>query len=933
MSGATTPHSLEQFIQLGRLGDALKRLNDGSDCGIAGIDRDLVASEVSALAGFSADAKRLAERVFGLKDASVEQRLRARIVLAQVRIDAGRAREAHQHLTEIVNDAAAAKAWRLRCWAELWSLTALGDFGSAGEIRGFLRHLRQHVNQLGDPVTSIALHLFVAEAESRRGVIASSVQHVKIARSLLQTFPNCWLEALAAIDALCLCVMSSDQEAATREEKVALRAAYEAGAEKAKLAVISNSGTLAVVAGNLEVAEKQFKAALRLSKVAPRWRPSILDGLCQVDLARRDFEAAHNRLECLADAEADALSYQVLWPRLTQVRLSLAKNQLTEALRQSEDALTDAGLVGDQELIMRLRLLHAEACGRAGDIPAAGRSLQAAALGHKDPSLELLAEYYRVSSQLLVADGDEAAASPGFERGRRILTAIGHTRAASDLPTFAVPEAHVAHPATERSDVTTASAAALFNQAARADLLGDELTALLFRVAAARAVACVATTADGTPQLISARGWNDAEALAAIAVTPPLPRLELGTWRERHWSLIVDVPPTVTARTAFVAVRTLADCSRTVDTSRRQEREKSALWPMDPVEDATHGVFASEVMLDLIRTIRRVAQTPVTILLTGETGTGKDILARLIHEYSPRAGKMFVPFNCTAVPREMLDSQLFGHRRGAFTGAQEQSPGVIRATHGGTLFLDEIGELGLEPQVKLLRFLESNEVHPIGEAHPVQVDVRVVAATNRDIESLVKAGMFRDDLYYRLNVVPLKVPPLRERREEIPIIVDHYLTRFGAEFKKGQLTASSDAMEYLLLHRWPGNVRQLANELRRAAAMAEPDAVITPAHLSPDITAARRTLPSAERDLLPSELIVELDQPLDAATEHLERAMIQHAMSLASGHMERAAQLLGLSRKGLYLKRQRLGLEPGAPVPVAATTGAKAALEDECLPD
>jgi DNA-binding NtrC family response regulator len=932
MSGAAT-HSLGQYIQLGRLGDALKRLNDGSDCGIVGIDRDLVASEVSALAGFSSDAKRLAERVVSLKDASIEQRLRARIVLAQVRIDAGRAREAHQNLTEIVNDAAAAKVWRLRCWAELWSLTALGDFGSAGEIRSCLRHLRQHVNQLGDPATSIALHLFVAEAESRRGVIASSVQHVRIARTLLQTFPNYWLEALAAIDALCLSVMGSDQEAAMIEEKVALRAAYEAGAEKAKLAVISNSGTLAVVAGNLEVAEKQFKAALRLSKVAPRWRSSILDGLCQVDLARGDFEAAHNRLECLADTEADALSYQVLWPRLTQVRLSLAKNQLTEALRQAEAALIDAERVGDQELTMRLRLLHAEACGRAGDILAAGRSLQAAALGHKDPSLELLADYYRVSSQLLVADGDQTAAGSGFERGRRILLGIGHTRAASDLPTLAVPEAPVAHPATERSDVTTARAAALFNQAARADLLGNELTALLFRVGAAHAVACVAITADGTPHLIAARGWNDAEALAAIAVTPPLPRLELGSWRERHWSLIVDVPPTVTARTAFVAVRTLADCSRTVETSRRQEREKSALWPMDPVEDATHGVFASEAMLDLIRTIRRVAQTPVTILLTGETGTGKDILARLIHEYSPRAGKLFVPFSCTAVPREMLDSQLFGHRRGAFTGAQEQSPGVIRATQGGTLFLDEIGELGPEPQVKLLRFLESNEVHPIGEAHPVQVDVRVVAATNRDVESLVKAGMFRDDLYYRLNVVRLKVPPLRERREEIPIIVDHYLTRFGAEFKKGQLTASSDAMEYLLLHRWPGNVRQLANELRRAAAMAEPDAVITPAHLSPDITAARRTLPSAERDLLPSEVIVQLDQPLDAATEHLERAMIQHAMSLASGHVERAAQLLGLSRKGLYLKRQRLGLEPGAAVPVVTTTGAKGALEDECLPD
>jgi len=467
MSGVGTPYSLEQFVQLGRLGDTLKRLKDGDSCGIIGIERDLLTSEVSVLAGFSSDAKRLAERVVTLKHASVEHRLRSRIVLAQVQIDAGRAREAHHRLTEIVADAAAAKAWRVRCWAELWSLTALGDFGSASEIRGFLRHLRQHVNQLGDPLTSIALHLFVAEAESRRGVIDSSVQHVKIARSLLQNFPNYWLEALAAIDALCLAVMKSDQETATRDEKVALRAAYEAGAEKAKLAVIANSGTLAVVGGNLDIAEKQFKAALRLSKVAPRWRSSILDGLCQVDLARRDFEAAQNRLDCVADTEADALSYQVLWPRLTQVRLSLARGQLTQALHQSQSVLTDAEQVGDQELIMRLRLLHAEACGRTGDIAAAGRSLQAAALGHKDPSLELLAEYYRVSSQLLAADGDQAGAAPGFERGRRILTAVGHTRAAADLPALATPEAAETQ-AAERPDVTTGRAAALFNQAPRA---------------------------------------------------------------------------------------------------------------------------------------------------------------------------------------------------------------------------------------------------------------------------------------------------------------------------------------------------------------------------------------------------------------------------------------------------------------------------------
>ena len=259
-------------------------------------------------------------------------------------------------------------------------------------------------------------------------------------------------------------------------------------------------------------------------------------------------------------------------------------------------------------------------------------------------------------------------------------------------------------------------------------------------------------------------------------------------------------------------------------------------------------------MIDLVKTIRKVADTPVTVLLTGETGTGKDILARLVHEYSRRVTKTFTPFCCTAVPREMLDSQLFGHRRGAFTGAQEQAPGVIRGAQGGTLFLDEIGELAPEAQVKLLRFLESHEVHPIGESHPVQVDVRVVAATNRDLQALVKQGTFREDLYYRLNVVPLRVPPLRERREEIPRLVEYYLSKFGHQFQKGQLTASPETMEYLLLYAWPGNVRQLANELRRVAVLADVDAVIAPSHLTPELLATRTTAPAGDEELLPTEI-------------------------------------------------------------------------------
>jgi hydrogenase-4 transcriptional activator len=257
----------------------------------------------------------------------------------------------------------------------------------------------------------------------------------------------------------------------------------------------------------------------------------------------------------------------------------------------------------------------------------------------------------------------------------------------------------------------------------------------------------------------------------------------------------------------------------------------------------------------------------------------------------------------------MIDAQLFGHRRGAFTGATEHAPGVIRAAAGGTLFLDEIGEAPLDIQPKLLRFLESGEIHPVGEPQPARVDVRVVAATNVDLDAAVSSGRFREDLFYRLNIVRLHLPALRERRAEIPVFAQHFLRKQARELGKGNLRLAEETMEYLLLYRWPGNVRQLANEMRRMAALAETDAVLMPEHLSSDIVASRRTVPASERTLDSNEVVVRLDQPLAAAAEHLERAMIPYALKLSGGRVEDAAQMLGLSRKGLYLKRMRLGLE------------------------
>ena len=224
------------------------------------------------------------------------------------------------------------------------------------------------------------------------------------------------------------------------------------------------------------------------------------------------------------------------------------------------------------------------------------------------------------------------------------------------------------------------------------------------------------------------------------------------------------------------------------------------------------------------------------------------MLARVIHRASARADRPLHPFNCTAVPRDMLESQLFGYRKGAFTGADSSFAGVIRAAAGGTLFLDEIGDIGLDVQPKLLRFLEQQEVHPLGEPHPVKVDVRIIAATNANLELLVAQGRFREDLLYRLNVMTLHLPPLRERREEIPPLVQHYIRKFADEQRKGTPTLSDETLEYLLLYAWPGNIRQLANEVRRMVALAEADATLTPALLSPEIQASRRTMRGAGAD-------------------------------------------------------------------------------------
>ncbi|OGL01745.1 MAG: two-component system response regulator [Candidatus Rokubacteria bacterium RIFCSPHIGHO2_12_FULL_73_22] len=298
-------------------------------------------------------------------------------------------------------------------------------------------------------------------------------------------------------------------------------------------------------------------------------------------------------------------------------------------------------------------------------------------------------------------------------------------------------------------------------------------------------------------------------------------------------------------------------------------------------------------MQEVLSLVRRVAASDATVLIRGESGTGKELIAKAIHYASRRAAGPLVRVNCAALPETLLEPELFGHEKGAFTGAQAARRGRFELAHGGSLFLDEIGDLPLHLQVKLLRVLQEREIERVGSSHPIQVDVRLLAATHRDLEALVKAGTFRDDLYYRINVVTLAVPPLRERREDIPLLLDHFLVKFARANGKTIRGLTREARDTLLRYDYPGNVRELENLMERAVVLTR-DEVIGLADLPLSV---RETEPeSGEATGLP------------AAVEGLERRMIRDALAYADGVQTRAAEALGISERVLRYKLRKYGL-------------------------
>ena len=314
------------------------------------------------------------------------------------------------------------------------------------------------------------------------------------------------------------------------------------------------------------------------------------------------------------------------------------------------------------------------------------------------------------------------------------------------------------------------------------------------------------------------------------------------------------------------------------------------------------SIGRSRAMRDLFQLLETVAPTGSTILVTGETGTGKELVARAIHHNSPRRANRFVALNCAAIPETLLEAELFGHVRGAFTGAVANRPGRFEQAHKGTLFLDEVGTMSIALQMKLLRAVQEREFEKVGDSRPTKVDVRVIAATNSDLAQMVRDGAFREDLYYRLNVIPIHLPPLRERREDIPLLVQHFLERFCRELvpSRPALTVSQQAMRRLMGFSWPGNVRQLENALERAVALSGGRDQIEIADLPSDIQdVGGGSMP--QEFALPEEGI-----DFEEYVSKVELDLIKQSLERTGGNKGRAAQLLNLKRTTLVEKLKRL---------------------------
>jgi DNA-binding NtrC family response regulator/tetratricopeptide (TPR) repeat protein len=729
---------------------------------------------------------------------------------------------------------------------------------------------------------------------------------------------------------------------------------------------LATLGQIFVQLGDLERAERILTRTLEVRSPVQfhETTGAVFDTLAQIHLMRGSYERAGEYLRHASEAYGaygtQAMRWYELSLKVLGAKLAIRRGAFDEALAMADDLAGTPGIPPTEAI--QAELVACEALVAANRIDEASRRVEAcetrleprSAPANWGEFLRVRGTVHERTERYADAYNDFAQSVNVFElvgdRYQAALSQLALGRLAARSATRAIAERHLDHAAAVfrtlgaqrdldevdqaralldrvRDGGAVASPAVaddavvrrLVDASVLSDLLARETATALLEATEADAAVVFTTPGSGDLRVLAMAGCDPgvARALARAAaqgnsaygedllVTEPLGR--------EH-----DAPRFCTV----VAARRLTDAAtrrlrmfaavakQGFDLCGARERRGQTVDASALLAPLLPGfICASAAMTRVADQIQRLQGHDLTVLITGESGTGKDLVARAIHVGSPRSTAMFLPYNCTTTQRDLADSQLFGHRRGSFTGAITDQQGLIRTAAGGTLFLDEIGDLPLDVQPKLLRFLEQGEVMPVGETRPQAVEVRVLAATNADLEQRVSEGKFREDLYYRLSVIRIHVPPLRERREEIPHLSTFFLRESSERLGKPDVQLSSATLDLFDRYWWPGNVRQLRNEVQRAVAMSPAGGTIEPDHLSADLTAPTAGNGNASAHPVSRPTTA---RNLASAVEEVEREIIGTTLRRTSGNISETARVLGLTRRGLYLKMRRLGLDGAA---------------------
>jgi DNA-binding NtrC family response regulator/tetratricopeptide (TPR) repeat protein len=872
----------------------------------------LLYAELFEVTGRHSEARAICERLRRSRLTPTQrakwENIFGRLLLESGDTDAGTARL--QHAAMLASKAA---DLALACSIDCKLLSVVSERSGPEAATPLLSELRRATTRLGDAHATAQLHLLVAEMEATRGSFDRTQQHAQIAERLLADHPNAWLTAHANNIQLAVSLLQAQFDEAEHYSELALTSSEISGAAAFRRAAAANTGNLYLMTGEFERAVEFFKLALTVFPSNGNRNNGILEALAQVRLAQGQWSECNaylDRIDSSIKSEQDRTFYSHRVADLTRSRLLLRLGKLHDASKAIERAVSSCRVTGDRTSLKTTLLTKAEILLASGASARAVRTIGEATAGVLGHSPESTALYHNVIGRHVMAARGSVAASMYYERAKRVCRVTGNIPtlvhvSAADTYGSQPTRREVASFSEPRSAMISArdvlhGLMGVIIHSSRAEIIGAELAHILVTLGCAAWASVETRNSRGVSTVVfevGERHVTPASARRRFVLRESAPHtVELIAWGQDDLESVATLD----------MVGALLESLRDIQAVRSERQKKSSIWVEEVVPVDSSGAVIGGHMRELMSFAQRVARTTVNVMITGESGTGKEILARAIHDFSDRAQKPFVPLNCAAVPRDLLESQLFGHRRGAFTGAERDQLGLIRSAEGGTLFLDEVGEMSLELQPKLLRFLEAGEIAPLGEPAPLTVHVRVVAATNANLEDAVRDGRFREDLFYRLNVVRLAIKPLRERRDEIPALVEHLVADAAREYKKGHLDVAEETMERLLLYRWPGNVRQLHNELRRMVALAEPNSTLGPDLISPDILGA---LPLLRQPFVNGrEVAVPLHEKLAPTLSRIEYEMIKAALRENQGRLEPAAKALGISRKGLYLKRQRLGL-------------------------